>query len=252
MQYRLRREFRGQGRNPDLLSFHLFERGTELLPTHNARVRAALAETLSKRGVHVHLDSAVCQVDPGQVSTRNGKVPLDEILWVTRAAGPAWLRDTGLALDDDGFILCRATLQTETDDNIFASGDIASVTAHPREKAGVFAVRQGPPLADNLRRTAVGRKPRPFVPQTQWLALISTGDRYAIASRGQRFARGRLLWYWKDWIDRRFMRRFNDLLPMKEAAVRPDTAAAGSPEDAAQALSAVAMRCGGCGARCRR
>ena len=249
MQYRLRREFGDQGKNPDLLSFHLFERAAELLPTHNARVRAALAETLSKRGVRVHLDSAVCQVEPGQVSTPNGKVHLDEILWVTRAGGPAWLRDTGLALDDDGFILCRDTLQTETDDQIFAAGDIATVTAHPREKAGVFAVRQGPPLADNLRRAAIGRRPRPFVPQAQWLALISTGDRYAIASRGQRFARGRLLWHWKDWIDRRFMRRFSDLPLMKEANVRPDTSAAGNPEDAAQALSAVAMRCGGCGAK---
>ena len=42
-------------------------------------------------------------------------------------------------------------------------------------------------------------------------ALISTGDRHAIASRGAFYARGDLVWRWKDWIDRRFMRRFNKL-----------------------------------------
>jgi selenide,water dikinase len=152
-------------------------------------------------------------------------------------------------LDDGGFIRCRDTLQSETDDDIFAAGDIANVVDHPREKAGVFAVRQGAPLADNLRRAAVGKQPKPFNPQKTWLALISTGDKYAIASRGDRFAQGRLVWRWKDWIDRRFMKKFNELPAMEESSALPDTSAAQNPEEASQAISAVAMRCGGCGAK---
>jgi selenide,water dikinase len=192
----------------------------------------------------------VTGVDEGHLRTDSGQTfDLDEVLWVTRAGGPEWLRNTGLALDEAGFILCRDTLQSETDDAIFAAGDIANVVAHPREKAGVFAVRQGPPLADNLRRAALGKTPKPFTPQKTWLALISTGDKYAIASKGDRFMKGRMVWRWKDWIDRRFMKKFNELPAMEQSSALPDTSAAQNPEEASQAISAVAMRCGGCGAK---
>lgn len=250
MQHRLRTEYRARGKDPDQLSFHLFDQASELLPTHNDQVRQAFADTLRKRHVHIHLGSAVTGVDAGHLRTDDGHTAdLDEVLWVTRAGGPEWLRNTGLDLDDGGFIRCRDTLQTETDDAIFAAGDIANVVDHPREKAGVFAVRQGPPLADNLRRAALGKTPKPFTPQKTWLALISTGDKYAIASKGDRFMQGRMVWRWKDWIDRRFMKKFNELPAMEESSTLPDTAAAQNPEEASQAISAVAMRCGGCGAK---
>ena len=58
-----------------------------------------------------------------------------------------------LCADDKGFIAISATLQCSGGPaNIFAVGDVASSAAHPRPKAGVFAVRQGPPLTANLRR----------------------------------------------------------------------------------------------------
>lgn len=250
MQHRLRREIADRGGDPKRLSFHLFDAAPEILPTHNEKVRSRFQDVLKRRGVHLHLNAPVTQVESGRLVTESGEsLDVDEVLWVTRAGGPAWLEDTGLALDDGGFIRVRESLQTETDDRIFAAGDIANVVAYPREKAGVFAVRQGRPLADNLQRLAVGRTPLPFVPQRKWLALISTGDKYAVASRGDMALSGRLVWRWKDWIDRRFMARFNDLPEMAENTALPDTSAAQNPEEASQAISAVAMRCGGCGAK---
>ncbi|MDF0750203.1 selenide, water dikinase SelD [Marinobacter sp. 71-i] len=250
MQFRLRAELQKRGHDPDQLHFHLFDSESQILPTHNARVRAVFAEKLASRGVKVHLGSAVSNVDANHLMTESGeKHPVDEVLWVTRAGGPDWLADTGLALDEGGFIRVKDTLQSESDDDIFAAGDIANMVDHPREKAGVFAVRQGRPLADNLKRYALGKTPKPFNPQKKWLALISTGDKFAVASRGDMSFFGKWVWRWKDSIDKRFMAKFNDLPAMEENTALPDTGAAQNAEEASQAISAVAMRCGGCGAK---
>jgi selenide,water dikinase len=96
---------------------------------------------------------------------------------------------------------------------------------------------------------ALGKPPRPFNPQKTWLALISTGDQFAVASKGNYGFSGAWVWRWKDWIDRRFMKKFTDLPAMEDSARLPDTSAAQNPEEASQAISAVAMRCGGCGAK---
>ena len=250
IQYRLRHELAARGRDPDELELHLFSANPHILPTHNAAVREAFAQVLAERKVVVHVGAEVTEVTAGHLQTRTGDVlNADEILWVTQAGGAPWLRDTGLVLDAQGFIRVRDTLQSETDALIFAAGDCASMIDHPFEKAGVFAVRMGKPLAENLRRTLQRRSLIRYRPQRRWLALISTGDRYAIASRGNLSARGDWVWRWKDWIDRRFMRRFSEFENMAPAAAGRDGVIPLDEAETSQAISAIAMRCGGCGAK---
>jgi len=250
MQYRLRRELVALGRDPDELHFHLFSADPQILSTHNARVRAAFDRVLAARRVMVHRGAMVTQVSAGRLQTDSGEVlAADEIIWVTQAGGAAWLGDTGLALDEKGFVRVRDTLQTETDPVIFAAGDCAAMIDYPLEKAGVFAVRMARPLAENLRRTLLGWSLIHYRPQQRWLALISTGDRHAIASRGRFYARGDLVWRWKDWIDRRFMRNFSELSMPTAPLIRASERIALDAEEQDQAISAIAMRCGGCGAK---
>ena len=254
MQWRLRGELTKLGRNPDELVFHLFTNTPDILPTHNAGVRKRFDTVLAMRKVTVHRKSEVKRVSVQRLETASGEVfDADEIVWVTRAGGAPWLKETGLALDAEGFIKVQDTLQTVTDPNIFAAGDIASMVNYKREKAGVFAVRQGPPLTENLRRAVGGTALEGYHPQTTWLALISTGDKYAIASRGWLGFAGDWVWTWKDWIDRRFMEKFQDFPEMDltaPAASAPSQSSVKlSQEESLQAISAIAMRCGGCGAK---
>lgn len=252
LQYRLDREMAHAGHG-SRLECHLFQRGEMLLPTHNARVRSRFRRILEARGVLVHQQADVTRLESAVLHTADGQQwPMDEVLWVTQAGGAAWLKDTGLALDEKGFIQVGDTLQTLDDPNIFAAGDIATMVNYPREKAGVFAVRQGKPLATNLRHVLRGESPRTWYPQKRWLALISTGDRYAVASHGWLDFAGAAVWRWKDWIDRRFMAKFSELSAMIEESPSGKGVTAGLPlsaEESAQAISAIAMRCGGCGAK---
>ena len=250
MQHRLRRERQALGHDPDTLRFHLFTRDTTVLPTHNAWVRRRFTQVLAARGVVLHTGAEVVQVDAGALRTADGSSwAADEIVWVTQAGGPAWLRDSGLELDRDGFVCVNPQLQS-SDPQVFAAGDVAAFRGRPLEKAGVFAVRMGMPLADNLRRAARGEALQPYRPQRHWLALISTGDRHAVASRGPLGFAGDWVWRWKDHIDRQFMRRFSDFSAMPApAATAPAPQLALSAEESQQAISAIAMRCGGCGAK---
>ncbi|ENO14005.2 selenide, water dikinase SelD [Marinobacter nanhaiticus D15-8W] len=251
MQYRLKRDLEAMGLDAHGLEYHLFTAGNQILPTHAPSVQRRFERVLRERGVQVHQQSRITAVEDHALVCADGqRYPADEILWVTSAGGAPWLAETGLDLDKDGFIEVGDTLQSLSDERVFAAGDIATMINHPREKAGVMAVRQGPPLATNLRRIVTGKSPRPFRPQKHWLALISTGDRHAVASRGGLGFEGNWVWRWKDWIDRRFMSKFNDLPAMDAESGKtgqPEVALQG--EEAAQALSAIAMRCGGCGAK---
>ena len=252
MQYRLRQELQKLGRNPDVLQFVLLTSGDTILPTHNAGVRARFARVLRDRHVAVHARAEVTQVLPGCLHTQDGRTfDADETMWVTQAGGPAWLQSTGLALDEHGFIKINDRLQTLDDPRVFAAGDVASFTGRPLEKAGVFAVRMGPPLAKNLQRSLRGQSLVAYRPQRSWLALISTGDRFAVASRGRLGFAGAWVWRWKDSIDRRFMRQFTELPAMapSSASTAPSSSLALSAEESKQAISAIAMRCGGCGAK---
>ncbi len=232
MQFRLRQTLLSMGRNPDNVQFHLFTSSADILPTHNPGVRQRFDALLKQRGVQVHRHAAVTEVAPGWLMTASGEVvQADEIVWVTRAGGAPWLKTTGLALDADGFIQVSDYLQTVTDTHIFAAGDIASMVHHPLEKAGVFAVRQGAPLTENLRRSVQGAALKAYHPQRRWLALISTGDKFAVASRGWIGFAGAWVWRWKDWIDQRFMRNFKDLPIMPDNAV-PDGQAKGADDGA--------------------
>ncbi len=249
MQARLHRELQQLGRDAAQLQFDLYSSTPQILPTHNPWVRRYFLRLLQQRGVQVHVGQAVTQVWAGCLQTASGQVfDADEVVWVTQAAGAPWLRSTGLALDEAGFIRVNEKLQSVSDENVFAAGDVASLRDGVVEKAGVFAVRQGPLLHDNLRRSLMAQPLRPYRPQRRWLALIGTGDVRAVASRGSFFAAGHWVWRWKDWIDRRFMARFSDLpAPMTSTAAKPFLPL--EEDEQLQALSAQAMRCGGCGAK---
>jgi selenide,water dikinase len=201
-----------------------------LLPSHNEWVRAKFARIFAERGIGVIAGNPVVRVESGRLILADGAaVDFDEALWVTEASAAPWLADTGLALDPSGFIEIDECLRSPSDAAVFAVGDIAAMRGHPRDKAGVYAVRAGPPLVENLRRALSGKPLRRAVPQRRALALIGTGDAHAVASRGAFAAEAAWLWRLKQGIDRRWMRGYTELPAM--------------------AADDAAMRCGGCAAK---
>ncbi len=132
----------------------------------------------------------------------------DAMFWVTGASALPLLRESGLKTDARGFVLVDASLRSVSHPDVFAAGDTASLEGAALPKSGVYAVRQGAVLAENLKRVVHGMPMLDYVPQRDSLSLISCGAKYAIASRGSWSAEGRWVWMWKDWIDRRWIAKF--------------------------------------------
>ena len=250
IQHALRGLLAEHNRAGDEPEFHLFSPGPGILPTHNRRTRAKFQRVLTKRGVQIHSGARVAAVGRNTITVTNGSTfEMDEVIWATEAGAPSWPGAAGLDVDDRGFIRVGDALQSTSHPGVFASGDIAAMVNHPREKAGVFAVRQGPPLEANLRRAIYGTSLKSFTPQRKFLSLISTGDRYAIGSRGRWALEGRWVWTWKDWIDRRFVRQFSTFAEMSTEDADSGELAGLAPPEVIRELSGAAMRCGGCGSK---
>lgn len=216
---------RWQQMEMDPVTIHLFQRGSMLLSHQSPAVRRMMMRILEQHQIQVHLHADVRQLQssgpglPVRVEWAEGLwKTCDRIFWVTDATAPAWLQTTGLALDAKGFIAVGNTLQSLSHPQVFACGDIAAMQPMPCPKAGVFAVRQAPTLWKNLQRLVRGQPLQPYRPQKRYLSLIGTGlmpnrsgqlQPTAIATWGS-FCLGPSpwLWCWKDYIDRRFMRRF--------------------------------------------
>jgi selenide,water dikinase len=179
-------------------------------PEINAGMHRRIRKALRRHGIVLHANDPARGIDGRGVTLASGKrIAADTVLVSTGAAPPQVIRDTPLAKDERGFLSVGPTLQVLNDEAVFAAGDCATIVAHPRPKAGVFAVRQGPVLARNLRRAARGEALEAYAPQRDHLILIGTGDGRAIGGRGRWLAfEGRWAWRLKDWLDRRFMRRF--------------------------------------------
>jgi selenide,water dikinase len=235
LAYRLR----GAGGHPEVT---LIDPATEPLAGIGPGARAALLARCAEAGIRLHLATRPAALQPGGVVLTDGElVPSDLTLSVVGGRPADWLADTGLELHE-GFVRVGATLQS-SDPAIFAAGDIAQFSPDPRPKAGVYAVRHAPILRHNLVAALSGGRLRPFRPQRDYLKLVSTGGRSAVADKWGLRLEGPWIWRWKDRIDRAFMARF-DRYPGMAAPALPRVAA----EGLAEALEAKPL-CGGCGAK---
>ncbi|GAB2730058.1 FAD-dependent oxidoreductase [Halomonas garicola] len=187
----------------------LISGGQTLLPDAGRLPRALLARALKKADVTLRTGVRVSELGEEAVMLEQGApVPADIVLWATGAIGHGWLKESDLALNERGFIEVGKSLEARGAPGVFAAGDGAAFTpALP--KAGVYAVRMGPPLAANLRRACRGEAPKDWRPPRRVLSLIGTGDGRAVASYGPLGAAGRWAWRLKERIDGRFIARFN-------------------------------------------
>lgn len=186
---------------------------SHILPGYPDRFRRRVGRELARRGVRLRTGIRAVAVGPGRVELDGADAePFDALLWATGPRAPGLFRRSGLPTDAAGYLRVEPTLRTPAHPEIFGAGDCVAIDGSPWvDKAGVYAVREGPVLARNLARALRGASPEVYRPQRSWLSLMNGGDGRAFLYWRGIVAHNRAAWWLKDRIDRRFVRRFQRL-----------------------------------------
>lgn len=184
-----------------------------LLRGHHISVRRRVEHYLEQASL-ILLEQAARGVSDGLLLSDGRFIPADQVIAATGAKPLPWLRTSGLALDEQGYILVDAHHRTQSHPEVFAAGDTCARMDVQMARSGVHAVKAGPVLAENVYAVLTDfpgttERLKSYHPRASSLYLLACGPRYAIASWGRWSFQGKWVWYLKNWIDRGFIRRFS-------------------------------------------
>jgi NADH dehydrogenase FAD-containing subunit len=183
--------------------------GRRLLSRLPARVRDLALTSLTRRGIEIIEGQYVKTIEPGRIVLQNEETYPADLTFSAVGIKPSPIfAASGLPVGPDGGLRVNRCLQCTTQANIFGGGDCIFFEPNPLDKVGVYAVRQNPVLYHNLMAALTGGAPQPFEPGGGYLLIYNLGDDTGIFCKWSLIFGGRLAFRIKDYIDRRFMAKF--------------------------------------------
>ncbi|OGR30380.1 MAG: hypothetical protein A2005_02900 [Desulfuromonadales bacterium GWC2_61_20] len=183
--------------------------GSRLLGGFPPRLRRKAFASLARRQVTLCEGSRVVAVNHNRAVLDDGRFLVYDFAFVaTGVVPPELFRQSQLPVGPDGALLVNARLQCTAHPELFGGGDCIHFAPRPLDKVGVHAVRQNPILLHNLLAALENSTLRGYAPQRDYLLIFNLGDGRGLLRRNGLVVDGRPAMRLKDWIDRRFMRRF--------------------------------------------
>ena len=202
-----------------------------IFPDETQANRNAILQQLEDRGISVINNSIVRQVDKDSLLLESGeRIGFTHCLWATGAEChselASSLRNHGLAVSKNGWIRVNESFQSISHPFIFAAGDCCTMEfptgGRTPPKAGVYAVRAGPVLIENLtwflknfdeKKSEIGdfSALKKYKPQQDFMKLIACGDGKALGFRFGIPFYGKWVFEMKDAIDRSFLDLFKPI-----------------------------------------
>lgn len=184
--------------------------GGSLLRNFPRKMHELALNSLKNRGIKVIEGPRVQSTEGGVVSLSDGTaLEADHIFLAVGVRATEIFMNTFVPTDEDGGLLVNPYLQSIEFPEIFGAGDCITFLGKNLAKVGVYAVRQNPVLYHNLLAGLERTSLRQFKPgNPDFLVLLNMGDGTGIFRRGEWVWQGRAAFRLKDFIDRRFMKKF--------------------------------------------
>lgn len=186
--------------------------GGKILGQFPDKVRKAVMTSLRNRGIKIFEHHRVTRIRNQHIDLKPGKQHRADLIFLATGVKPSPIfKDSGLPAGPDGGLLVNAYLQSPDHPNIFGGGDCIYYSNQPLNKVGVYAVRQNPVLYDNLMAAMEGSPLKPFSPGGAYLLIFNLGGGAGVFYKNGVMLNGRIAFWIKDLIDKRFMRKFQSM-----------------------------------------
>lgn len=186
--------------------------GRRFLPKLKEQIRKLARKNLERRGIEIVEQGYIAQLGPEGIELENGQGYASDLTLLALGVRPSSLFvDSGLRTGPDQGLLVNNYLQHPDYPEIFGGGDCICFADQPLDKVGVYAVRQNPVLYHNLEASLNNNELKTFHPGGDYLLIYNLGDGSGIFSKGSLTFGGRPAFWIKDWVDRKFMKRFQAL-----------------------------------------
>jgi len=200
--WRLVRDSRGEGQITLIA-------GQKLLGGALDRVREIARDSLTERDIEIIEGNRATQIQKESVTLADGKILPYDFAFMAMGIRPSPLfRQSGLPTGKDGGMLVNIHLQSVDHPEIFGGGDCIAFAERELSKVGVYAVRENPLLLQNLMAALEGKTMEVFDPQKEFMLILNLGNGRGLLWRKNFVWEGRLAFLLKDYIDRKFMRKF--------------------------------------------
>jgi NADH dehydrogenase FAD-containing subunit len=183
--------------------------GRNFLALFPQKAQRYARKSLASRNIEILEGHNVSRLANGRAILEDGReFPFDLALLAWGIQPSNLFRESDLPAGEDGGLLVNAYLQSVAYPDVFGGGDCISFESRSLDKVGVYAVRQNPVLHHNLLAALEDGSLQAFQPQETYLLIFNLGNGTGIFYRRNRVWKGKLVFYLKDYIDRKFMKKF--------------------------------------------
>ncbi len=173
------------------------------------KIRDRIKAVLEKRKIRILENARVQQVTRSHVTLESKKQYDTDFTFMAAGVTPSGIFEkSGLPVGPDKGLLVNKYLQSVGNPQIFGGGDCIYFKDQPLDKVGVYAVRQNPVLLHNLMAALEGRDLMPFEPGPDYLLVFNLGGGQGVLKKKKIVFGGRLAFTIKDYIDTKFMKKF--------------------------------------------
>ena len=175
----------------------LLENAKYVLTSYPQDLSLSAQQQLAHLGVEVRLDALVTNVEPNQVTLKNGeKIPASLVLWAAGVMASSLGALLGAPLDRQGRVLVRPDCTLPNHPEVFVIGDLAHLDGsdgQPLPGVAQVAIQMGEAAARNIARDLRG-EPRKTFHYFDKGSMATIGRAAAVAVSGKLHLKGFIAW----------------------------------------------------------